>query len=150
MVLGEEQPVAVIVGIVIVEWGQHLVSPESGVSTRGTGRVANVNGVMLREGGWGPGNVVLFMLTGTRPEIKDSPPQERKNDGVLEGGDDAGMDSSVHEPILNGVETISEDIIVLHDTHVTHNSHRCLICMSGWQREEVSQLSFCLFVYVSI
>ena len=114
------------------------------------GRAADVNGVMLREGGRGPGNVVPFMLTRPWPEIKDSPPQERTNNGLLKGGDDAGMDSGIYEPILDSVKMISKDVIVPCDIHVMHNSCWCLICMSGRRREEVSQLSFCLFVYVSI
>jgi hypothetical protein len=61
-----------------------------------------------------------------------------------------GMNGGVHESILNGVEMSSEDVIVLCNVHVTRNGCWCLVCVSGWQREKVSQLSFHLFVYVSI
>ena len=72
------------------------------------------------------------------------------NNGLLEGGNNARMDSSVHKAILNDVETVSKNVIISHDTHVTCDGCWCLICVSGWQREEVSQLSFSLLVYVSI
>ena len=150
MIPSEDQSIPVIIGIVIAEWSQHLASPKGRASVCGMSGTANVNRVILGEGGQGPGDVVPFMLTRMQPEVKDGPPQKGADDGLLKGGNNAGMDSGIHQSILNGVEAVGEDVIVLHDMHVMHDGHWCLVCMSGWRREEVSQLSFCLFVNVSI
>ena len=105
---------------------------------------------MLREGGQGPVDVVPLVLTRMWLEVEDGPPQKGANDSLLKGGDNVGMDGSIHQPILHGVEAVGKDVVVSHDTHVTCDSRWCLICMSGRQGEEVSQLSFRLFVNISI
>ena len=76
---------------------------------------------MLREGGWRPGDIVAFMLTGAWLEIEDGPSQEGTDDCLLEWGDDTGMDSGIHEPVLHGIETVGEDIIVPRNVHVTRD-----------------------------
>ena len=92
----------------------------------------------------------MFMLAGTWSEVKDGPSEEGMDDCLLEWSDDAGVDGGVHEPVLDGVEAISEDVVVSCDAHVPCHRRRCLICLSGWQREEMGQLSFGLFMDVSI
>ena len=72
------------------------------------------------------------------------------DDRLLKRSDDAGVDGGVHESVLDGVETVSEDVVILRDTHVSRHRGRRLICLSGWQGEEMSQLSFCLFMNIAV
>ena len=92
---------------------------------------------VLREGGWHPGDIVAFVLTGAWLEIEDGPSQEGTDDRLLERGNDTGMDSSVHEPVLHGVETVGEDIIVPCNAHVGHDRRWCLVCVSSRRGKEV-------------
>ena len=112
--------------------------------------MANMNGLVLRKGGRCPRNIVTLMLAGAWSEVKDGPFKEGTDDRVLKRSDDAGVDGSVHESVLNGVEAVSEDVVVSCDTHVLRHRRRCLICLSGQRREEMGQLSFGLFMDVSV
>ena len=94
----------------------------------GACRTTNTNGLVLREGGSGPRDVIAFMLGRARPEIEDSSAKERADDGLLEWSDDAGVDRSVHEAIFDGIEAVSEDIVIARYTHVTRDGGGCLIC----------------------
>ena len=105
---------------------------------------------MLGKGGRRPGNIIAFVLAGAWSKIEDGAPEEGVDDHLLKQGDDAGVDGSVHESVFNGVEVASKDIVVLCDTHVPRHRGWCLICLSGWRRKEMGQLSFGLFVNVSI
>ena len=61
-----------------------------------------------------------------------------------------GVHGSIRESVFDGVEVVGEDVVVSRDVHVACHHRRHLICLSGWRGEEVSQLSFGLFVDVSI
>ena len=117
---------------------------------RGACGVADANGLVLREGGRHPRNIVAFMLAGTGLEIKDGPSEEGTDNCLLKWSDDMGVHGGVHESVFDGVEAVGEDVVVSHDAHVACHCRRRLICLSGWRGEEVSQLSFGLFVDVSI
>ena len=85
------------------------------------------------------------------PEIPtDGPSKEGTDDRLLKRSDDVGVDCGVHKSVFDGVEVISEDVVVSCDAHVPHHRGWFLVCLSGWQREEMSQLSFGLFVDVPI
>ena len=105
---------------------------ESGTGMRRPRRTANANRLLLGERGGGPRDVVAFVLGGARTEVVDGPPEEGANDGLLQRGDDARVDRSVHESILNGVEAVSEDVVISRDAHVARDGGRCLIRLSGW------------------
>ena len=60
------------------------------------------------------------------------------------------MDGGIHDTVLHLVEVVGEDIVCTHEVHVTHNGRWGLICVSGWQEEEVSQLIFGLFMYFPV
>ena len=87
---------------------------------------------VLREEGGGPRDVVTFMLGGARPEVEDSPAEERADNGLLEWGDDAGVDRGIHKAVLDSVEAVGEDVVIAHDTHVTRDGGGCLIRQSSW------------------
>ena len=93
---------------------------------------ADANGLVLRKGGRHPRNIVTLMLAGVWSEVKDGPSKEGTDDRLLKQSDDAGVDGSIHELVLDGVEAVSEDVVVSHDTHVLCHCRRCLICLSGW------------------
>ena len=102
----------------IFEGGQHLPSTIGGACARGACGAANTDGLVLRKGGRGPGDVVSFVLTRARAEEEDGPSEEGTDDHLLEWGDDTGVDSGVHESVFNGVETIGEEVIVSRETHI--------------------------------
>ena len=99
----------------------------------GSSGVANMDGFMLREGGQCPQNVIVFMLTWPRMEEEDGCAEEWADNGLLKGGNDAGVDSGIHDVVFHSIETVGEDIIVPHDTHVARNRHGRLVCVSGWR-----------------
>jgi hypothetical protein len=112
--------------------------------------MADVNGLVLRKGGQCPRNIVVLMLAGAWSEVKDGPSKEGTDDRLLKQSNDAGVDGGVHESVLDGVEAVSEDVVVSRDTHVPRHRRQCLICLSGQRREEMGQLSFGLFMDVSV
>ena len=148
--MGEEESVTVVVSVVIAEGGQHFAGPEGRAGACSACGAADANGLMLRKGGRRPRNVVAFMLAGVWPEVEDSPSEEGTDDRLLKWSDDVGVDGGVHESVLDGVEVVSEDVVVSCDVHVSRHRRRCLICLSGWRREEMGQLSFGLFMNVSV
>ena len=89
MVLSEDKAIPIVVSIEIREQGEHLVMPERGMRAGYAGRVANMDWLVLREGGLRPRDIVPLVLSGARPEVEDMGPQEGADDGLLEGGDDA-------------------------------------------------------------
>ena len=95
-------------------------------------RATHVDRFVLREGGGGPRDVVAFMLSGAWTEVKDGPPEEGANNRLLEWSDDAGVNGSIHESILDGVEAFGEDIIVSRETHVARHRGRRLVGLSSW------------------
>ena len=121
----------------IAEGGQHFMGAEGRVGTRSACGVTNTNRFVLREGGRRPGDVVMFVLTRMWSEVKDSPPEEGMDNRLLQRSDDVGVDGSIHESILDGVEAVSEDIVVPCDAHVPCHRRRCLVCVSGQRREEM-------------
>ena len=88
-------------------------------------RATDANGLVLREGGRGPRDVVTFMLAGAWSEVEDGPPEKRADNHLLEWGDDAGVDGGIHELIFNGIEAVGEDVVVPRDAHV--------VCYHGWR-----------------
>ena len=130
--MGEDKPIAVVIGIVVAKGGQHLTGSEGRASTRGACRAADVNGLMLGEGSRGPEDVVAFMLAGAWSEIEDSPPEEGTDDRLLKWGNDVGVNGGVHEPVFDGVEAVGEDIIVSCDAHIARYCGWRLIRLSGW------------------
>ena len=97
-----------------------------------THRATDANGLVLDEGGSGPRDVIAFMLSRVRMEVEDSPPEERTNDGLLERGDNTGVDGGVHESILDGIKALGEDVVVSREAHVARYCTRRLIRLSGW------------------
>ena len=87
---------------------------------------------MLGKGGWGPRDVVAFVLAGAWSEIEDGTPEEGMDNRLLEWGDNAGVDGGVHELVFDSIEAVGEDIVVPHDTHVPRDRGGCLIHLSGW------------------
>ena len=83
--------------------------------------VTNADGLMLREGGRRPGDIVMFVLTRAWSEIEDGPSQKGMDDRLLKQGNDTGMDSGIHEPVLHDVETAGEGIVVPHNAHVARD-----------------------------
>ena len=126
------------------------MGPEGGAGARGSHRAANADGVVLRESGRCPRNVVALVLARVWTEIEDGPSEEGANDGLLQWSDNMGVDGGVHESVFDGVKVVSEDVIIPCNTHVLCHCGWCLICLSSWQREEMGQLSFRLFVDVSV
>ena len=94
-------------------------------------RVADANRLVLDEGGGSPWNVIAFVLSGAWPEVENGPSEKRVNDGLLEGGDDAGMDGGVHQSILDGVEALGEGVVVSREVHVARHGKRRLVRLSG-------------------
>ena len=86
---------------------------------------------MLDESGGGPQDVVAFVLSRAWVEVEYGPSKERMDDGLLERGNDAGMNGGVHESIFDGVEVLSEDVVVVREAHVARDHGRCLIHLSG-------------------
>ena len=72
------------------------------------------------------------MLSGAWAEIENDPPEEGADDGLLEGGDNTGMDGGVHDPILYGIEAFGEGIVAPREAHVARYRIRCLVRLSGW------------------
>ena len=107
------------------------MGPEGGMGTCGLGGVSNVDGVVLREGGWRPGDVIALVLTGSWAKEEDGHAQKWADNSLLEGGDDAGMDSSVHKSVFDGIEAVGEDIVVPCETHVAGYHERRLVCLSS-------------------
>ena len=131
MVLGKNESVSIVIGIVVSEWREHLLHSEGGVCVGHIGGTANMDGIVLREHCQHPRNIVLFMLSWAQVEVKDAGPQKGADYGLLAWRNDAGMDGSIHELVLDGIEAIGENVIVLHDTHITGNSCWRHICMSS-------------------
>ena len=129
--MGENEPVTIVVGVVVTKGGQHLTGLEGGASMRGARRAADADGFVLGEGGWGPRNVVAFMLSGAWPEVENGPSKEGMDDRLLEWGDDAGVNGGVHEPVFDSVEAVGEDIIVPRDAHVARYCGQHLIHLSS-------------------
>ena len=148
--MGEEEPVTVVVGVPIIERGEHFAGLKGRAGMHSACGVTDANRLVLRQGGRHPGNIVVFMLARAWSEEKDGSSEKGMNDGLLKRGNDAGVDGGIHEVILNGVEAVSKDVVVSRDAHVSCHRRWCLICLSGWQREEMCQLSFGLFVDVPI
>ena len=105
---------------------------EGRMSARGACRAADVDRLVLGEGGRGPRDVVVFVLGGAWLEVKDGSPEKRANNRLLERGNDAGVDGGVHEPIFDGIEVVGEDIVVSRDAHVACYRGWRLIHLSGW------------------
>ena len=105
---------------------------EGGTSACGARRAADADGLVLGEGGRGPRDVVAFVLARAWSEVEDGSPEERVDNRLLEWGDDAGVDSSVHESIFNGVEAIGKDVVVSRDAHVArYRRWRLIRLLSG-------------------
>ena len=90
-----------------------------------------MNGLVLDEGGISPWDVVTLMPSGAWAEKENGSPEKGAHNGLLERGDDAGVNGSVHELIFDGVETLGEDVVVLSETHIPHHRTRCLVRLSG-------------------
>ena len=56
-----------------------------------------------------------------RLKVEDMSPQEGAYNGLLEWRGDVGVDSCVHESVLNSIEVIGKDIIVPCDAHIARN-----------------------------
>ena len=130
--MGKEESITIVVGIVVTKRGQHFTGPKGRAGVRSACGTSDTNGLMLRKGGRRPRNIVAFMLTRVWSEVKDGPSEEGADDHLLEQSDDMRVDGGVHKSVLNGVEAVSEDVIVSHDAHVPRHRGRCLICLSGW------------------
>ena len=91
-----------------------------------------MDGLVLRKGGRGPGDVVALVLTRAQAEEEDGAPEKGTDNRLLERGDDARMDSRVHESVFDGVETIGENVVIPREAHVAGHRKRCLIRLSGW------------------
>ena len=85
------------------------MGPEGRVGTCGMRGVSDADGLVLREGGRCPGDIVAFVLAGAWSEIEDGPPQKGADNCLLERGDNAGVDGGVHESVLHSVKTVGED-----------------------------------------
>ena len=90
-----------------------------------------MNRLVLDEGGGCPRDVVVLMLSGARSKVEDGSPKKRANDGLLERGDDTGMDGGVHEPILDGIETSGENVVVPREAHIARHRARRLVRLSS-------------------
>ena len=139
--MGKDESITVVVGVIIAEGGQHFAGPKGRAGACSTCRVADVNGLVLGKGGWRPRDIVTFMLAGAWSEEKDGPSEEGTDNRLLKRSDNAGVDSGVHEPVLDGVETVSEDVVVSHDTHVPrHRGWSDLLVWSAKRGDGPTQL----------
>ena len=129
---GENKSITVIISVIIAKGSQHLAGVEGGAGARGARGATNADRFVLDEGGGGPRDVVTFVLSGARLKVENGPSEERTDDGLLEWGDDAGMDGGIHEAILDGVEAFGEDIIVSREAHIARHRGWRLIRLLGW------------------
>ena len=51
------------------------------------------------------------------------------NNGLLEQGDNMGMDGCINETVFNLIEVVGKDKVCAYDVHVIINSSRGEICM---------------------
>ena len=101
-----------------------------------------MNWVVLGEGGGGPRDSVALMLSGAWTEVESGPLEKGADDCLLERGDDAGVDGSIHESIFNGIEALGEDIVVTCATVISV----WFVCLVGEERRWANSALTCLWI----
>jgi hypothetical protein len=82
--------------------------------------------------------------------MEDSSSKEWAEDGLLKWGNDMGVDSHVHQSILNGIGVFRKGEVGTCDLHFTVNDGGSVFAATVWGGKDVGQLSFHLFVNLPV